>query len=209
MAGENYFSDWKQRTWTCPACTWTGTGAQAAQELFSELFEINCPACDARLATVLLPTTESIRRAAGDGNSEAISMLDFVDESQQFWADLDTSRRSLKRLKNIDGDQLELTLETIDTGDWMNPSHVVVLCNGKQIHKERSGYEHWEAIIEIGEALLAQYGSRIAWYDPGTAGVALLGDNRRANSTIQEFLSTHEIAPPTGPWAQAKQDFRE
>lgn len=206
---ENYFSDWKQRSWTCPGCAWEGTGAQAAEELFNELFEINCPSCDARLATVLLPTTESIERAAAEGNAEALSMMEVSAQSRRFLANLDTSRRALKRLKDVDGDQLEFTLETIDNGDWMNPTHIVLLCNGKQIYKERSGYEHWQAVIEIGEALLAKYESRIAWYDPAQAGKALLGDNLNASPTIQEFLDTHGIAPPTGPWASAKKDTHE
>jgi hypothetical protein len=209
MSIENYFSDWKARTWTCPRCAWVGTGAQAGTELFTELFEVNCPTCDGRLATIPLPTHDSIRRAASDGNVEAISMLDNVYQAEQFTAERAASRRRLKRLKSIDGDHLEFTLESVDSGDWMNPSHIMLVCNGKQVYKEPSGYEHWEAVIEIGRALLARYGSRVAWYDPGTVGTALLGDNLLASGTIQEFLDAHNIAPPSGPWARTKLDFSE
>lgn len=201
MSIEDYFSDWKQRTWQCSRCSWSGAGSRASQELFAELFELNCPDCDARLATVPLPTHDSIMRAAANGHPEAISMLDDVVRADEFQADQKRSRRSLKRLKKIDGDNLEFTLTTIDTHDWMSPSHVVLLCNGTEIYRERSGFEHWEAVIKIGQAVIDQYGERVAWFDPAQAGVALLGDNLSASGKIQNFLNREGIAPPSGPWA--------
>ena len=201
MSIEDYFSDWKQRTWQCSRCEWSGAGSQASQELFAELFELNCPDCDARLATIPLPTHETIKRAAANGHPEAMSMLDDVVRADEFQADQKRSRRSLKRLKKIDGDNLEFTLTTIDTHDWMSPSHVVLLCNGTEIYRERSGFEHWEAVIEIGKVLVEQYRERIAWFDPGEAGVVLLGDSLSASRQIQSFLNRAGIAPPSGPWA--------
>lgn len=201
MSIEDYFSNWNQRTWQCSSCSWKGTGNQASQELFAELFELNCPKCDARLATVPLPTHDSIKRAAANGHPEAISMLDDVTKADEFQADQKRSRRSLKRLKKLDGDDLEFTLTTIDTHDWMSPSHVVLLCNGTEIYRERSGFEHWEAVIKIGQAVIDQYGERVAWFDPAQAGVALLGDNIHASGEIQDFLDRSGVAPPSGPWA--------
>jgi hypothetical protein len=198
---EDYFSDWKERIWICAGCGWTGTGDQAAEELFNELFEVNCPACNARLATVLFPTTDSIRDAADQGNPEAVDMMDFVHRAEQFATDLKTRRQQLKHLGTIDGNRLEFSLTTIDTHDWMNPSHIVLWCNGARIYQEPSGFEHWEAVIAIGQALLEQCGSRVAWYDPGEAGIALLGDRLSAGPTVQRFLDMNRITPPHGPWA--------
>lgn len=204
MSIEDYFSDWQQRAWICRGCSWSGTGDEASIELFAELFELKCPQCDGRLALVLLPTHDSIRSAAADGHPEAIGMMGNVAKAEEFQAEQQRSRQSLKRLKKINSDNLEFTLTTVDTHDWMNPSHVVLLCNGVEIYRERSGFEHWEAIIEIGQALIDQYGQRIAWFDPGDAGVTLLGDNLSALGQIQNFLNQAGIAPPAGPWSAAR-----
>ena len=71
----DYFSSWRDRGFTCGRCAWTGTAEEASHELFAELFEVNCPQCDARLDLVLLPTDASIRRAAKQGHPEAQEML--------------------------------------------------------------------------------------------------------------------------------------
>ena len=128
-------------------------------------------------------------------------MLSVVANADEFQADQKRSRRSLKRLRKIDGDNLEFSLTTVDTHDWMSPSHVVLLCNGTEIYRERSGFEHWEAVIKIGQAVIDQYGERVAWFDPAQAGVALLGDNLHASGKIQDFLNRAGIAPPSGPWS--------
>ena len=71
----DYFSNWRTRGFTCGQCSWTGTGKEASHELFAELFEVNCPECDARLDLISFPTDRSIREAAERGNPEAQEML--------------------------------------------------------------------------------------------------------------------------------------
>lgn len=204
MTVENYFSDWKQRTWVCCGCSWSGTGEGASTELFAELFELNCPQCGRRLATVALPTQDVIQSAATDGHPEAKAMLGLVARADEFQAEFQCSRQALKRLEMIAGDNLEFSLGTVDTHDSMSPSHVVLLCNGIEIYREPSGFEHWRAVIDIGGAVIDQYGDRVAWFDPAEAGVALLGDNLRASGLIQDFLDRAAVAPPSGPWATRK-----
>lgn len=71
----NYFTEVKGQIFQCSQCKWTGPSEKAATELFAELFELNCPHCDARLALVPLPTREDVQAAADAGDSEAQSML--------------------------------------------------------------------------------------------------------------------------------------
>lgn len=71
----DYFSSWRIRGYTCTQCAWTGTGKEASQELFAELFEVNCPECVARLDLISFPTDTSIREAAERGHPEAQQML--------------------------------------------------------------------------------------------------------------------------------------
>ena len=72
----DYFSSWRIRGYTCTQCTWVGTGEDASQELFAELFELNCPECDARLDLILFPTEAEIQAAAETGHPEAVEMLE-------------------------------------------------------------------------------------------------------------------------------------
>jgi len=201
MCALNYFTEAKRRDWSCSECGWAGSFDATSTEFFNELFETNCPRCEARLATVLYPTDAEIRVAAAAGDTEAQSMLSQVSRADEFAKDQKRSRRNLKRLRKIKGDNLEFSLTTVDKGDWMNPEWLILVCNGEEIYHERSGFEHWEAIIKIGEAVCEQYAGRIAWFDPAEAGTALLGDDLRASGHIQTFLDSAGIAPPSGQWA--------
>lgn len=198
----DYFRDCKPRTtWTCNECTWTGPRQDMSLEVFTDLFEAQCPECSAKIAIVLHPTSEEIRAAAAAGEPEAQSMLAQVNVAEEFSASRSASRSKLKHLTGLVGANLEFTLESSDDGDWMSPTWIYVVCQGKRIYKERSGFEHWEAVIDIGAALLERYRHQIAWFDPGQTGRALLGDNLSASGRIQSFLDSAGIAPPTGPWA--------
>jgi len=201
MCALNYFTEAKGRDWSCSACGWNGSFNATSTELFNDLFETNCPSCGARLAIVLYPTQEDILVAAEKGDTEAQSMLDRVAFADEWAKDQKRSRRNLKRLPKIEGDSLEFSLIPSASRDWMNPEWLILLCNGEEIYREPSGFEHWQAIIEIGEAVCEQYAGRIAWIDPADAGTALLGDNLRADGHIQAFLDKAGISPPTGPWA--------
>jgi len=75
MAALDYFTEAKHRDFVCRSCGWNGDSSAASMETFDELFELNCPMCDARLALVLYPTDQDIRVAAEAGDPEAISML--------------------------------------------------------------------------------------------------------------------------------------
>lgn len=200
MSYFEYFSNWRDHTFT-HSCGWTGKHSEASQELFNELFELNCPQCEGRLAVISLPTATQIKNAAKEGNAEALEMLDQVNRSEQFAKERTTRRKSLKRLPKQSGDRLEFTLSTEGSGDWMNPSWLILNCNGEEIYRERSGFEHWEAVIKIGQAIHSQFTGRIAFFDPGQAAVGLLGDNLSASGRIQAFLNETHLAPPSGPWA--------
>jgi hypothetical protein len=57
-----YYDDWQGRRYECSRCGWIGTGQKLARgESFDALFELNCPVCDKRVATVSYPTIEQSR----------------------------------------------------------------------------------------------------------------------------------------------------
>jgi hypothetical protein len=103
------------------------------------------------------------------------------------------SKHESAELPDIAGDALEFTFRTEGGDDWMNPEWLVVACNGEGMLRERSGFEHWEALIEISETLLARYPGRIAWIDAEKAVEALGGDNLYARTEVEKVLDEHGV----------------
>ena len=56
-------------------CGWTGVGRDLAVEPFRDLFEIHCPRCDRKFATISYPDQVETAEAAAQGNVEAIDEL--------------------------------------------------------------------------------------------------------------------------------------
>ncbi len=79
----SYYSDWRVRSWTCAACGWKGTGREADHEQFNALMELNCAECFSRLALVLHPDEEDLRRAAAAGVAEAVRDLEALEADRQ------------------------------------------------------------------------------------------------------------------------------
>ncbi|MFN7958339.1 MAG: hypothetical protein U0P46_08470 [Holophagaceae bacterium] len=71
----DYFSDWRTRRLTCPACGWEGTFEEGARELFDGLQDCSCPRShgplDAPLLAILQFPTEAEWREHWDERSEA------------------------------------------------------------------------------------------------------------------------------------------
>ena len=61
-----YYEAARRTTWEC-SCGWHGRFEEMVQGLSSELIEASCPACDAHLALIDLPTIEDTRRSAAAG----------------------------------------------------------------------------------------------------------------------------------------------
>lgn len=70
---------WETTTWTCPTCDWTGRGKTCNFEWFTDLFEVHCPGCDAKLFIVSTsPSVEETREAAEAGNQKAVRHLELL-----------------------------------------------------------------------------------------------------------------------------------
>ena len=201
--GLRYFSDWKTKTFDCPQCRSSYTGEAASVNLFEALFELLCPDCGQRLETVGLPTVAEIRDAANGGNPEAAEMLEDLDSSDTGYdQQMEKAVRSWNKVPDFPGDALTFSLETEWKTDSLNPEWLILMHNGREVYREPSGFEHWEAVIEIGGKLLRKCPGRIAWFDPGQAGVQLLGDSFRAEERIGNFLDDNGLRPPSGLWSK-------
>jgi hypothetical protein len=173
-------------------------------EPFAELFELNCPKCDSRLAVITFPTYDEVRKAAATGDAHALAMMPDVEDGERLQETRRQCRQRLAQLPRLDGTALSFTLDTEDSGDRMNPDWLILKCQGNEIYREPSGFEWWKGVIEIGQAVKDQYGDQAGWYDPSNAGFRLLGDSMSAEGTIHSFLNETGLTPPTGPWSHPR-----
>lgn len=196
-----YYSDWRERTWTCPSCHWQGPGSDLLMEAFNELSELWCPgsSCQHKFGLLVYPGHEATKAAAEAGNAEAQVNLQAFERVAHRRTQRDTARD--QDLPDLAGEALTFTFIPEGGADSLSPHWLVLTCNGTEIYREPSGYEAWQAIIDISLKVIERYPNRISWIDPADAGHVLLGDSISAAGRIREFLAEHNVAPPTGGWA--------
>ncbi len=199
----HYFEDWDTRTWTCANCNWQGPGSDCTCEHFAELFELRCPKCNGKFTLIrTVVSMEEARASAAVGNEEAAAHVILLQNAAAFQEQLAESRNGRGKLPALPRGKHTFAFTTGgDDEDWMSPAWLVLLADGVEIYREGSGYEGWEAIIEISEQVLKRYPRRVLWIDPAEVGSTLLGDDLSASGEIQDFLKNHGITPPTGNWA--------
>lgn len=79
----DYFTPgWRTRPFECP-CGWQGDSRGMAMELHEAVADFACPQCGNLLLIVAHPSLEQVRRAAADGNPEAMAQLAIIEEAQQ------------------------------------------------------------------------------------------------------------------------------
>ena len=196
-AMESYFGDWSTRNWECTNCGWSGLGDDAAIELFDELFELNCPSCDSRFDLISFPTSSEIREAAQAGSEEALEMLQEVERSEEANADRAKRRQNLEQLhRTMSDDEPRLAFRfRTEGGESLSPAWLVLDANRREVYREPSGFECWEAIIELTEILLSQFGDRVHSVDAREAANELAGDDLGASGKVYRFLDEHHLLP--------------
>ena len=164
----------------CKKCNWTGLGEESVQgEIFEELYEINCPSCSEKLATILFPTSEEMLKYGTDEEKEQ------AKENIEFQKAIEKSLlKSIDELPEIEDDKIsfEVIEKSDDNYDYLN-----VLWKGKVIWEEIIGYEYHYRFIELGKMFKDKYGSKMVDFIPKGDGYFLYGDNIQAPKKIEEF----------------------
>ena len=190
-----YHSDWRERQWTCP-CGWTGTGAEAAQEAFAELLQVDCPACEARLCLVPFPTEEETRAAAAQGNAEAIRAVEGMAEREEWEKRLRRTRLyrtdKLPALKGVDRIDLELGMDEHPGGDAV----FTLAANGELIHSEVAEWESTAPLPRLLRHAQKRYGGRIASFRVSIgAFMYLAGDSLALGREVDAILERAGFDP--------------
>lgn len=187
-----YYSDWRERTWTCE-CGWTGTGKAASHEAFRELLQVDCPSCDRRICLVPYPDEAETRAAAKAGNEEAKRER----ATERRIAAWDKRRdRSLLRdpgvLPPLDGvDRIALTFLNDERLGEDEDSRMVLLANGEEIFWEIAAWETTEPLERILGHAIARYGDRIVSVDTSPATLYLCGDRISSLGEVDRILAEY------------------
>jgi hypothetical protein len=173
-----YYSPWQTDTWQCP-CGWTGTGKDAAWEMFDALVQVDCPKCDKRLCLVIYPSPAEERAAAKAGNEEAKRAAG--DEKRRASREVKFKTTKLVRatqlpmLKGVEAIDLLLECGEID-GD----TFFVLTCDGERLHAEQAWWESNAPLRRYCRYTAQRYGDRLKTFTIGSgASMWLAGDSLR------------------------------
>lgn len=186
-----YYSDWREREWTCP-CGWSGTGDDAAHEPFEALLQVDCPSCDKRVLIVNYPDERETRAAAKRGNPEAIRAVESlkqVEEKRSRW--LEERLVNPAELPALDGvDRIDLALQVDEQAE--GGAQMILLVNGEEVHHEGAWFEDAEPLSRFLVCARERYGDRIASIDiTFGARLYLSGDSLRLSREIDRALAEH------------------
>ena len=167
---------------SCGSCGWSGKGSEGEEELYSDLYDVSCPACGHMLLIVPYPTVEETRAAAAAGNPRAIENLDTAEQ-------VAARREQFERTKLKDASQLPsipgagpLDFEWDTEEKRGADSTTTIRLGGREVWKELAVYEGAWRFEEIVEILIARYGARFRSMTPTRrSDIYLWGDRATAN----------------------------
>ncbi len=191
----DFYGTWKEDTYVCGKCGWTGTGEQCTQgEMFNDLYEIDCPSCGKRVDVVLYPTIKESR-----ANWEKVSDADkaMIEAREQFIKEAES--RCLESPEELPEVKGEVLIFVWDQHKYEKNRDDTVITYGKQvICTEPAFYEGYDRFIEVAEILKKRYGDRFIDLIPAErSGNYLYGDRISAPQIIEEYrdrLSRRESA---------------
>lgn len=182
----SYFDGYRNDTFHCPSCSWTGGFEQLDQEQYHDLFDGSCPQCGKMLIVVSFPTLKEIRKAAADGNEEAQHMLPMVKQREGLDAAFERDGlKSADQLPDLAGNELEFAWDQEQEGE---NDLTIIRCGEAVIWKEPAFYEGWPRFNQVKEILKARYASRFKSLKPTERSkLYLFGDDLGSPEKISFF----------------------
>ena len=189
-----YYSDWRERRWTC-SCGWAGTGDEAAHEPFAELLQVDCPACGHRVCLVPYPDAAETAEAAALGHPEAVTAQ--AAEARRAARDRRRQAGQLRRprdlpaLEGVAEVRLLLELEAAD-----GEATYRLLADGEVLHTELAAWEDTRPLARMLRHAQARYGERLAGFEVClSAWTYLAGDSLRQGREVDAMLEAAGFGP--------------
>jgi hypothetical protein len=178
-----YYDNWREAQYACGTCEWRGRGADLVHgETFADLYEVNCPKCDARVTTISFPTLDE-SRANWDKVSPADRLVVQLTEARNE----DFDRRMLRtadQLPDLTGDDLILVWDF----DEREPMDTVVKFGDFDVWREPAIYEGYRRFEEVAEILVSKFGARLQDLVPTPDSADFLyGDRIGSPYRIEKF----------------------
>lgn len=148
-----YYSNWKEETFSCRHCGWNGKGVDCPQgECFQDLVEMDCPKCEEPAFILLFPTLKDMRNNWDDlEKSEKAQYLIIEKHKNNFEA---TSLKSTDQLPDLVGDDLVLTW---DIEDRQTGGNTLIKYGDRVLWKETAFFEGYERFEEAAAILKEKY----------------------------------------------------
>jgi DNA-directed RNA polymerase subunit RPC12/RpoP len=171
---------YQKHDYQCSNCSWQGLGSQLKQgEMFSELFELDCPACREKVTFIMYP---SIQEALANGDRVSDADRAEMEDMQRFWdmcAALEL--KSLEQLPDIDSPAFTI--------QWDKEDRMTVLRHGDRvIFTEIALWEGWERCQEVALILKQRYGDALLDLVPTPESeMYLYGDRISSPTWLKKF----------------------
>jgi hypothetical protein len=179
----DYYGDWRERTFTCTDCGWKGLGAKCTRgELYRELFDICCPACQKEVGSVMFPTVEEARQNWGKLSAWDQHAIESIEGFRKDFA----GRKlvSPEQLPDIEGGELIFVwdIETQQKG-----GDTLIRCGSEILWREPAYWECYKRFAEVAAILKQKYGGRVRDLVPTVASyLYLYGDRMSASDEVDE-----------------------
>ena len=183
MSHLNYFV-FRETEETCAKCGWTGRGKEfAVGELFDELAEYHCPACDSQIAIQCYPTL-----------AEAKAAWHLLDEKEQKeWLERERIHEIRERTRLRSADQLPAIAEPRFVLTWelvrdpeANLDWTVIRHEQREVWREPAIYDGAEHFARVVGIMQTRYGSALEDVIPsgGQSELYLFGDDLQAPAKV-------------------------
>ena len=152
----NYYT-YQDEYFECENCSWKGKGKDTESgEIFSALFEIDCPSCREPITHISYPTTEETLKYGSDKEKkEARERNKWIQKVQEM------QLTNVKQLPKIDKHDITFKLDVSE-----DLKYILLKYDDNTIWKEIRTFEYYERYLEIGELLKLKYKKKIAGFIP-------------------------------------------
>ena len=200
----NYYDNWRDEEFDCPACKWHGLGSALSLGDYTwEYAERLCPVCEECITVVLHPTIADAR-----ANWDKVSEWDRKNIEAADAREADFERRKLRepsQLPDIPERSFVLHWEFADDG---SRRETLIKHGDNVIFSEPAFYEGYERFIEVAEILHTRYAAALRDLVPTPVSeLYLYGDAsdspRGCRSSARENLPSRSRRKRLSPPPQA------
>ncbi len=161
-----WYSNWKNDHFTCEHCGWAGKGEEAFPD---EVGMMECPNCDHGVGYVQFASLRDTKRAAAQGNEDAIRDLPekraWVEQMEKRMNRFEREKlQNPDQLPELEGQWLEFVWDFVkDVGD---EDYQIIRVRDVEVWRELAFFDNISRFNEIKALLKQKYGMRFRSLTP-------------------------------------------